>query len=350
MRRVVTLPDLGQTTNEAKVLSWRKRPGEKVTRGEPLLVVETDKVDMDVESFADGYLREVLAHAGSVVAARHPIAILTDTPEEDYDAAAPPALTGTRIAAAPAAKSLARELGVDLSTIAGSGPDGLIVRKDVERSTGSARGAESRALAAMAAIAAAGKKDIPHFYASLDADMAAAEVWRAHWNESHPGLRASLNDVFVQCAARALRDAPRFHIRFEQGAYRQGEAGILLVVAGESGLALVEAPDAPAAWEEFLPRIKAAIEKGSSAAPARRPMLAVSNLGMFGVKEFSAIIPPGCTAALAIGAVRDAAVVRDGQIEAGRICTLTLSADHRVVDGVAAARFLQRMQHYLNEL
>jgi pyruvate dehydrogenase E2 component (dihydrolipoamide acetyltransferase) len=350
MRLVITLPDLGQTTNEAKVLSWWKRPGEKVARGEPLLVVETDKVNMDVESFAGGYLREVLVEAGTVVAARDPIAILTDTLEEAYDSPAPSPPQQTRIAAAPAAKSLARELGVDFSSISGSGPDGLIVRKDVERAAGGRRDDESRAIAAMAAIAAAGKRDIPHFYASLDVDMAAAETWRACWNSSHPGLDASLNDIFVRCAARSLRDAPRFNMRLEQGAYRQGEAGILVVIAREPGLALVEAPDAHTGWEEFLPRMRAATQKGSHAAPAMRPMLAISNLGMFGVKEFSAIIPPGCAAALAIGAVRDAAAVRDGQLQAGRVCTLTLSADHRIVDGVAAARFLQRMQYYLNDL
>jgi len=350
MRRVITLPDLGQTTNEAKVLSWWKRPGEKVARGEPLLVVETDKVDMDVESYADGYLREILAEAGAVVAAQHPIAILTDTLEEAYDAPAAAALRPERVAAAPAAKSLARELGVDVASMSGSGPGGLIVRKDVDRAAGGRRDDESRAIAAMAAIAAAGKRDIPHFYVSLDVDMAAAEMWRAQWNDRHPGLAASLNDIFVRCSARSLRDLPRFNLRLEQGVYRQGAAGILLVVARESGLALVEAPDALTGWEEFLPRMRAVIQQGSHAAPTKRPMLAISNLGMFGVKEFSAIIPLGCAAALAIGAVRDAAVVRDGQLQAGRICTLTLSADHRIVDGVAAARFLQRMQHHLNDL
>src|SRR4051812_33497576 len=120
MRHVILLPDLGQTTSEAKVLSWWKQPGDKVLRGEPLLSVETDKVDMDVESFVDGYLRQTLVDAGAVATALKPVAIVTDTADENY-------AETQRIAASPAAKSLARELGVDLGAIRGTGPDGLIV-------------------------------------------------------------------------------------------------------------------------------------------------------------------------------------------------------------------------------
>jgi pyruvate dehydrogenase E2 component (dihydrolipoamide acetyltransferase) len=338
MRHVILLPDLGQTTSEAKVLSWWKKPGERVLRGEPLLAVETDKVDMDVESFVDGYLREALVAAGGVATALQPVAILTDDPDENYDAGA-----------SPAAKSLARELGVELDAVSGTGPDGLVVRKDLERIAHSRQPAESRAISGMAAIVAASKRDIPHFYASLDLDTAAAEGWRAKWNSGHPELRASINDIFVRCSAMALRDVPRLNMRLHQGVYRQSPTcDILMVVARESGLALVEAADALAGgWETFLPGMRAAVHatRGSS-----RPLLAVSNLGMFGLQEFAAIIPPGCNAVLAIGAVRDAPVVRSGRLEVGRICTVTLSSDHRVVDGISAARFLQMLQHHLNSL
>ena len=134
MRHVILLPDLGQTTSEAKVLQWWKQPGEKVLRGEPLLSVETDKVDMDVESFADGYLRQALVESGAVATALKPVAILTDTPDETYEAISdtiPP-----RIKATPAAKSLARQAGIDLTGMQAARPDGLIVRKDLERSGG----------------------------------------------------------------------------------------------------------------------------------------------------------------------------------------------------------------------
>src|SRR5882724_8087179 len=112
MRHVILLPDLGQTTSEATVLKWWKRPGEKVHRGEPLLAVETDKVDMDVESFVDGFLRQVLVESGAVATALKPVAIVTDSPEETYDVP-----NAERVGAAPAAKSLAGELGIELGEI-----------------------------------------------------------------------------------------------------------------------------------------------------------------------------------------------------------------------------------------
>jgi pyruvate dehydrogenase E2 component (dihydrolipoamide acetyltransferase) len=371
MQHVILLPDLGQTTSEARVLKWWKQPGERVLRGEPLLAVETDKVDMDVESFVDGFLRQVLVESGAVATALKPIAIVTDSLEETYDvldatpaipAASPSASPSAaavipqRIWAAPAAKALAGKLGIELGVLTGTGPNGLIVQKDVRRYAERCQVTDVRALSAMASMVAVSKRDIPHFYATLDADTALAETWRANWNSSRPGLRASINDIFVRCAARALVDTPRLNIRLRDGRYEQsGAPRLLLVVARESGLALVEAPDPLGAWDQFLDSTRMAIQKGprtSTAASeqAPPPVLAVSNLGMHGVKEFMAIIPPGCTAALAIGAVRDAPVVRSGRLEVGRICTLTLSADHRVVDGVTAARFLQRMQHHLNSL
>ena len=323
MRHVILLPDLGQTTSEAKVLSWWKKPGEKVLRGEPLLSVETDKVDMDVESFVEGYLREAMVEAGAVASALQPVAILTDTLEEDYEvtepsatlaAAAEPVISqqkigasAGRIAAAPAAKSLARELGIALDSLSGTGPGGLIVRKDVERFAANHQPAESRAISGMAAIVAASKRDIPHFYASLDVDSAEAEAWRATWNSGHPELRASINDIFVRCSAMALRDVPRLNMRLHDGLYRQSPTcDILMVVARDSGLALVEAPDPLAGdWEQFLRRMRAPAAMGQPS----RPLLAMSNLGMYGLKQFAAIIPPGCTPCLAIGAVREAPVV-----------------------------------------
>src|SRR5262249_52848217 len=150
----------------------------------------------------------------------------------------------TRIAAAPAAKSLARELAVDLGAISGSGPGGLIVRRDVERFASQRQSEDSQGLSAMSAMVTASKREIPHFYASLDVDMRSAETWRATWNAGHPDLRASLNDMLVRCAAKALSDAPRLNTRLHNGDYqRRATPDILLIVARDSGLALVAAPD-----------------------------------------------------------------------------------------------------------
>jgi len=357
MRHIIVLPDLGQTTTEAKVLQWHKQPGERVSRGEPLLAVETDKVDMDVESFADGYLRRILVEPGAMAVALKPVGIVTDSPQEPYDDSPEPVSKRHRVAATPAAKALARELGLGVEGIPGGGRNGLVVRADVENLIRNRAQGDTRGRSAMASLVTAAKREIPHFYASFDCDMTAAEAWRREWNARHSDLHVSWNEIFVRCAAGSLRDLPELNTRLDGGRYITARSNdLLVVVASESGLSLIEIrePDG-SGWEPYLRQMKTAIQKRSRAVKAAntdgaRPLLAVSNLGMFGVKEFAAIIPPGCTAALAVGAIRDTPVVREGRLDVGKICTLTLSADHRIVDGVTAARFLQRMQAHLDSL
>ncbi len=363
MQHIIILPDLGQTTSEAKVVKWWKRAGEHVNRGDPILEVETDKVNMDVEAFESGYVRDLLVEEGATVAALSPIAILTDTPEEAFsrpdggppatsaDSPGPSAVAapspGAKIKAAPRARALASELGIDLSAVAGTGPNGLITGADVERFAG--RG-NFRALSAMAATVVSSKRDIPHFYASRDVNVTTAAGWRTNWNERHPDLHASFNDVFVRTAARALRDVPRMNVSLRGGIYEtRTVADVLLVAAHDEGLLLIPLPDpAAGSWESFLVDIRQAVKRGAVASAA--PLLAISNLGMFGIKQFAAIIPPSCTAVLAIGAVREEPVAADGRVTVERMCTVTLSADHRIVDGITAARFLERVQDRLNSL
>lgn len=385
MKHVIILPDLGQTTSEAKIVSWLKNPGDKLVMGEPLLEVETDKATMDVEAYIGGYLRKQLASAGDVVAASHPVAILTDTPDEEFEleetplrrapasisvppekapaaAAVPPS---GNVAAVPAARALARQLGIDLSAVPGTGPQGLISRVDVERfaakrQTGgeaNSAGQENRTLQAMAALTTQSKSTIPHFYVTMDLDFSVAEAWRSRWNETHPELRASVNDCIVRAASAALADSPRLNVRIVNGRHQKNErADVLLVVGADSGLLLVPVADPHGEEiESYLGKIRQALAAARAgkilpASKAPSPVLAVSNLGMYGVREFAAIIPPGCSAILAVGAVRDQLVLRNGQVETSRVCSMTLSADHRLVDGIAAAKFLERVQVHLNSL
>jgi len=225
MKHIIIMPDLGQTTSEAKIVSWLKKPGDKLAMGEPLLEVETDKATMDVEAYVGGFLRRKLANEGEMVAASNPVAILTDTPDEQFDddvrpkarSAAPVAaaeraqvtMSGTvsgNVAAVPAARMLAKQLGVELSAVPGSGLQGLITKADVERfvSQGGQSAAnslhQSKAQEAMADLTSRSKSTIPHFYVTLDLDMAAAEGWRARWNQNHPELKASVNDCLVRKA------------------------------------------------------------------------------------------------------------------------------------------------------
>jgi len=379
MKHVIIMPDLGQTTSEAKIVSWLKKPGDKLAMGEPLLEVETDKATMDVEAYVGGFLRKQLANEGDMVSASNPVAILTDTFDEEFDedvkakskSAAPVAVTeraqpitsasaSGSIAAVPAARMLAKQLGVELSAVRGTGPQGLITKADVERSVShvgkvAATNQESKAREAMAALASRSKSTIPHFYVTLDLDMAASEHWRARWNQSHPELKASVNDCLVRAASAALADSPRLNVRVSDGrAEQQPSADVLVVVGVDSGLLLVPVADPHAdAVELFLQRMKTALSSakdGKIHGAKTTPLLAISNLGMFGVKEFSAIIPPGCNAILAAGALRDQVVWRDGLAEPLSVCTVTVSADHRAVDGIAVAQFLERMQFHLNSL
>jgi pyruvate dehydrogenase E2 component (dihydrolipoamide acetyltransferase) len=306
-----------------------------------------------------------------MVSAMAPIALVTDTLEEPLERAEqkvaaslpasapvaaaphPAAPSPAGLSAAPAAKALARELGIDLALIPGTGPGGLITRKDVE---GFARDrSASKPMAAMAALVTRSMQTIPHFYLSADVDVAGAERWREKWNASHPDLRATLNDVFVRAASQALHDIPRLNVSYREGKYEPKlDADILLVVALESGLALVPVADpGRQSWEECLHSLRGVLERAQQGRVTESkiaPLLAVSNLGMFRVKEFSAIIPPSCTAALAVGAAREVPVIRNQEVQVGRVATLTLSSDHRVVDGITAANFMEKIQEHLNNL
>jgi pyruvate dehydrogenase E2 component (dihydrolipoamide acetyltransferase) len=377
MKHVIIMPDLGQTSSEAKIVSWLKNPGDKLAMGEPLLEVETDKATMDVEAYVGGFLRKKLANEGDMVAASNPVAILTDTLDEDFDEEvkakpvssipavptglaqpASPAPVSASVAAAPAARMLAKQLGIELSTVRGTGPQGLITKADVERSQegkAAATSHEGKARDAMAALTSRSKSTIPHFYVTLDLEMAVAERWRANWNQGHPELKASVNDCLVRAASAALADSPKLNFRVSDGkATPQPSADILVVVGVDSGLLLVPVADPQAdAVESFLQRTKAALSSakdGKIQGGKVTPLVAISNLGMFGVREFSAIIPPGCNAILAAGALRNQVVWRDGRAEPVTVCTVTVSADHRVVDGIAVAQFLERMQFHLNSL
>ena len=383
MKHVIILPDLGQTTSEARIVSWLKNSGDKVAMGEPLLEVETDKATMYLEAYVGGYLRKKLASEGEIVTATNPVAIVTDTPDESFEeeaearpasavpAAKPLSVTGTAtvvsepVAAVPAARALARQLGIDLQRISGSGPGRLITSADVERfasrrespAVAVSTGQENGPLLAMAALTSSSKSSIPHFYVTVDLDVSAAEAWRSRWNETHPHLRASVNDCLVRAASAALAESPRLNVRVASGKYEEHKAADVLLVAGaDSGLSLVPLSDPHAGeFEPYLGRINEALGaaregKVRQASGAVRPVLAVSNLGMYGVKEFAAIIPPGCSSILAIGAIRDQLVLRKGEVETIKVCSVTLSADHRVVDGIAAAQFLERMQFHLNSL
>lgn len=385
MRHVIIMPDLGQTSSEAKIVSWLKAPGDKLAMGDPLLEVETDKATMDVEAYVGGFLRRRLAEVGAIVAASTPVAILTDSSDEELEeeaavalnarvsapvplpdaslSAGRPSVSGP-VSAVPAARMLAKQLGVDLSDVCGTGTQGMITKADVEQFVArrdsrqvaeNVPARETKAQEAMAALTSRSKSTIPHFYVTVDLDMTCAERWRVRWNEEHPELAASVNDCLVRAASAALAESPRINVAVRDGkAEPQSAAHVTIVVGVDGALLLVPVPDPHAdSVEGFLRQMRAAIgsaQKGKIPVVPFMPSLAISNLGMFGVKEFSAIIPPGCAAVLAVGALRQQVVWREERAQPLSVCTATVSADHRVVDGIAVAQFLERMQFHLNSL
>lgn len=384
MKHNIIMPDLGQTVDEGKVVRWLKKPGDRISKGDVLLEVETDKVTMEVEAYKAGYLRSLLVGEGQMASAFSPIAVLTDNPDEPLEnqesaggeggalgispresaaqaarqqaSTAPVApKSSSRIAASPAAKARAAELSIDLRSISGTGPDGLITCRDLEGPSPE-ENASWPALP-MAEITVRSLQTIPHFYATVDVHAACMLQWRKDWNRNHPDLHASLNDVFVRAASLALKDVPALNVRYREGWVEQlRQPDILIVVAAKPGMLLVPVADpAGRSWEQYLQQVHRLVEdarhkRGREASADRTPALAISNLGMHGVKDFAAIIPPGSAATLSIGSVREAVVVKERQMQLTDVCSLTLSLDHRVVDGVTAAKFLERMQAHLNSL
>lgn len=387
MKHQIIMPDLGQTAAEGKIVRWLKRPGDKIAQGDQLLEVETDKVTMEVESYKAGYLRVLLVNEGEMASAMAPIAILTDEPEETYEGVAQirtetvaeldsrlartspstqfapdsqnlpvsPSHTSSYPGATPAARNRARELGINWRFLTYGEPDRLITRRDVENAR--QRRPASGLPSPMAAITAKSATEIPHFYVTVDAEVSGLLQWRARWNETRTEFHASLNDVFVRVASLALKDVPALNVHYRDGQIEtKTTADILLVAAVEPGLRLVSIPDPSlSSWEEHLRAMRRAlnsVRQNRVMIPLVNaiPALAVSNLGMFGVKQFTAIIPPECTAVLAVGAVREAAIVRNKQLKMEDVCTLTLACDHRVIDGITAAKFLERFQMYLRAL
>jgi pyruvate dehydrogenase E2 component (dihydrolipoamide acetyltransferase) len=420
----IVMPRLSDTMTEGTIARWLKKPGDHVAKGEALAEIETDKALMSFESFDEGTLGDVKVGDGQTVPLGEVIALLYrpgETPtsgrsggaktEADRAAAkqaqpaesAPPTTSPgasdqpqppaesrpaapaeaeqhgatDRVRASPLARRLAAQHGVDLTRIEGSGPNGRVVREDVEKgAAGRPAPVAAAAAPAMAAPAAAAapamsgefrpfsrmeavvarrmvesKTQVPHIYLTLSIDMAAALKFRADSNAylgKENGL--SVNDLFVKAVALTLRKHPEVNASYkENGIQFNGQVNIGFAVSVDRGLVVPVIRDAD---RKALPEIAA--EARALAQKARAGGLAVadyeggtfttSNLGMLGVEEFDAVVNPPQAAILAIGAAVDEPVVKDGQIVPGKRCKVTLSCDHRVVYGWTAGEFLRDLK------
>jgi len=423
----ILMPQMGFDMQEGKLVRWLKKVGDRVERNEPVAEIETDKAVMEIEAYEAGTITRLLVEEGQEVPVGTPIAELdggdgeaaaapaqveaagevppaagpavtaepsaAEEPESRPAAAAPaeePAdaeADGGRIKASPIARRLARELGVDLSRIRGSGPGGRIVKADVEAAAAArpaapvpvapAPAAVPAAAAAAPAVAAApggapvplsrmrqviaarmteSKQQAPHFYVSMSVDMGEALAFRKQFNETvGEDRRVSINDLVVKACALALKAYPNLNASFEGDAIRlYDRADIAIAVALEGGLIT---PVIRGCDEKFLGDIGAEARELAAAARAGRlrpdqyqgGTFTVSNLGMYGVEDFVAIINPPQAAILAVGAVTDTPVARDGAVVIRPMMRITLSADHRVTDGAEAAQFLREVKAILEQ-
>jgi pyruvate dehydrogenase E2 component (dihydrolipoamide acetyltransferase) len=369
------MPKLSDSMADAVIIRWLVSPGDAFARGEALIEVETDKATVVYEAEADGRLDAILVPEGSAAAIGEAIATLSngggEAREDDRDAPAPAQRDGSggdRPNATPVARRTAVELGVSLHGLVGSGPGGRITREDVERaaSVSGARAQRAEAVggkgevetleltATQATIArrmAESARTIPVFTVSSDVDMSLiAELRRGARREGAP----SLNDFVVKAAAGALQAFPKLNASFVDGKVEcYARVNIGVAVATDDALLVPVVRDAD---RESLAEIAAETRRLAEGARSRSlspedlrdGTFTVSNLGMFGVRAFTAIIDPPQAAILAVGGVRRAPVEdAEGGVVFRDLMTVTLTCDHRVVYGAEGAQFLSKLRDLL---
>ncbi len=400
---VIRMPLLSDTMKEGKIVEWHKKVGDKVAADDVLADVETDKATMEVIGYVDGTLLYIGVDAGASARVNDIIAIVgkegtdiqpllsaADGQEEEAgqeeasgQAAAAPAKAapapaaassqepGGRTKASPLARKLAAEKGIDLSRVQGSGDGGRIIRRDIDNYV------PSEAPAAAAAPAASGEEGYqdqplsqmrktiarrlseskfqsPHFYLKIEVNMDKAIEARRAMNEVSP-VKISFNDMIIKAAAMALRRHPAVNSSW-MGDFIRSYAHIHIgsAVAVEEGLIV---PVIRFADQKTLSQIAAEAKtlydkaKGKKLQPQdfSGNTFTVSNLGMMGIDEFTAIINPPDACILAIGGIKETVVVENGAFKAVNIMKLTMSCDHRVVDGAVGALFLQTLKGFLEQ-
>jgi pyruvate dehydrogenase E2 component (dihydrolipoamide acetyltransferase) len=391
----VIMPALGVAQEKGTLINWLKSEGQTVSKGEPLMEVETDKATVEIEAVASGVLANVTAAAGDEVPVGQTIALIVAPGETISQAATAPSssastkeistpaspesklgarteapnstprIPGSRVLASPAAKRIAREEGIDLRTINGSGPEGSVLAADLRRAKekqtvepGAAQHSSRLiALSPMRRIVGErmtqSKQSAPHFYISMDIDMTAIVGMRNRWKQRGERTLPSINDFILSACANTLKDFPVVNARFtHDGIEFLPQINIGMAVALEEGLVVPVIRDADRlSLSELAQQTQLLSEKAQTKKlfplDYEGGTFTVSNLGMLGVDAFVAIINPPQCAILAIGRVAPRAVADQVGIAVRSMMTATLSADHRIVDGAVAARFLSDIKRRL---
>ncbi len=413
MAKIIGLPKLSPTMEEGTIVAWSKNEGDPVDIDDLLAEVETDKATMEFRSFDKGVLLKILVPAGETLLPEVPVAIIgkagedisalvaeaaasakavraagggeseaaqaapeppaqaAEQPASEAQAAPAVAANGGRVLSSPAVRRIAREEGVDLKSVTGTGPHGRIVKRDLQAYLASPQAAATfsagyerlaprveKASSMRRTIArrlTQSKQEIPHYYLGIDVDIEPLNQARKQLNLllEAQGRKVSLNDLIIKACAVGLRRFPAVNASWVDGEiHRHQVVDISVAVAVPEGL--------------MTPVIRDADRKGISqiadevkdlAARARDRKLqpedmtggtfSISNLGMYGIEQFTAVINPPEGAILAVGTIREEPVVRDGQLVPGKRMRLTMSCDHRVIDGATGAQYLQQLKQII---
>ncbi len=437
MANEIKMPQLSDTMSSGKIIAWRKNVGDAVKRGEVLAEVETDKANLEIEAFQEGVLLSIEVPANTIAQVGQTIAIMGKAGESIAAGAAQaqipvsnqPVMTSTapvarsaatnlpgdapqtapsqaglrlassssRIKASPLAKQVARQLNVDLSALKGSGPQGRILRKDVENlgqggggsilsswgtssappahAAPQAQAAPTRSISPAAPPATtAGSAQLtplsrmretiarrmvesvtqsPHFYTTVSVDMRQALKLREHLKQSEEFKGISVNHLVIKAVAYALSQEPRVNCAMRDNqVYQAGQVNVGIITAIEDGLLIPVIRDADKlSLRDLVFEAKAAVERAKAGRPNSTDLtggtFSISNMGMFDVENFTAIINPGQGAVLAVSATRAVPIVEQGVVVPGLEMKVTLSVDHRIIDGIMAANFLKHFKSAL---
>ncbi|MEP6932851.1 MAG: dihydrolipoamide acetyltransferase family protein [Nitrospirota bacterium] len=383
----VVMPKLTDTMEEGILVAWKKHEGDPVQAGDALAEIETDKAIMDLEAFASGILRKILVQDGATVMSGTLIGVIGGADEDitsaltDTIAAAPSVGSGMktsaphaagpvpaspvspeepRILASPRAKAFASDLGIDLTTVTGTGPGGRIVEEDVVK----AQSLQSPILPpgtdqplsqmrkAIARATTQSKSPVPHFYLTSEIDMEEAERFRDQCKQNRT-MHPSVTDLLIKAAAIALTRHPDINVSYTGHAIRKYahiDIGIAVGIADGLITPVLRNCAAKSLDEistESRTLIDRAREKRLQLQEYTDATFSISNLGMLDVENFIAVLMPPQAASIAVGTIRDVPVVIEGLIKASRRMKVTLSCDHRALDGVQGAGFLKEFKRIL---
>jgi pyruvate dehydrogenase E2 component (dihydrolipoamide acetyltransferase) len=401
MAEVIRMPKMSDTMTEGVIVAWHKKVGDDVKSGDILAEVETDKATMELENYVKGTLLHIGIEAGQSVPVDAIIAVVGAKGEDISglltEAAAPKAeapeaktematstpatspieapttqtTSDTRLKASPLAKKIAEEKGVDISKVSGSGDNGRIVKRDIENFSPAASGSKpsvsipaivgtesfddvtvSQMRKAIARRLSESKNGAPHFYLTMSINMDKVIEARKVMNDISP-VKISVNDIIIKAVAASLRQHPKVNSSWLGDKIRMNHhIHVGVAVAIEDGLIV---PVVKFADNKTISHISAEVKELADKAKNKKlqptefegSTFTISNLGMFGIDQFTAIINPPESCILAVGAAQETVVVENGQMKVANIMKVTLSCDHRSVDGAVGSAFLQTLKAML---